>query len=257
MTRLLVTCLVMAAWMVAACWAAAAVDGKSSPLNSAVEPDAAKAVEKKEREGHALRSDSASYASYLTAPAPAPVQPARPIPQPVHSPSGTTMGYVYYYLPTVQKYYPKLRDLIPYFRRLTPAASRAWPMVQQAADRTFDLGAAFALVFLAPALLISSVLFLVFIVFLMAFPAVSAFGKRRSGRDLSGLDDPDQVFDFDQFLPPEQSRKLATLAAQVDGYLEAYKRAFKSESCLEKFSCEAGQMSLGRLGKFVTEPVIA
>ena len=260
MTRLLF-CSLLTAWSVTACWAAAAIDPKVHSINvDSVRTD------NKQRQGHALRSDTASYSSYLTAPAPpvpAPLAPAPSAPVPSSSllpshhpmpisyggnPADTTMGYVYYYLPTVEKYYPKLRDLVPYMRRSWgPIASRASSVLHQATDRTFDLGAAVSLVLLAPALLISSMFFLVFIVFLLAYPAVAAFGKRRMGRDLSGMDDPDQTFDFDKFLPPEESRKLATLAARVEEYLETYKKALKSDPCLEKFSCEAGQLT-SRLG---------
>lgn len=255
-------CLLLVASMMAACSAAAAadpaIDSKPSAHNSA------KAVEKDEnRESHSLKSD-VSYANYLKppivpAPVPAPALPqaapaAHSIPVPVYSnPHETTMGYVYYYLPqTVEKYYPKFRDLMPFLKK--KIASRAWPVMRQAADRTFDLTSAVGLVLLAPALLISSILFLGFMVILFIFPAVSAFGRRRMGRDLSAVDDNNEVFDFDSFLPPEQSRTLASLAARVDNVLENYMRALKSDTCLERFSCEAGQIT-SRFGKF-TEPII-
>lgn len=263
--------LLLVASMMAACSAAAAaepaVDSKPAVINSA------QSVEKGDiqRESHALKSD-ASYANYLKpptvpAPVPAPVAPPtpavhsapspadHPVPVPLYSnPHETTMGYVYYYLPTVEKYYPKLRDLMPYFKRYEKMASRAWPAMRQMADRTFDVTSAVGLVLLAPALLISSVLFLGFIVILFLFPAVSAFGKRRMGRDLSGVEDHNEVFDFDSFLPAEQSRTLASLAARVDNILENYMRAFQSDTCLERFSCEAGQIT-NRLGKW-TEPIV-
>jgi len=298
-------CLWLTAWLIAACSAAAvaepAVSSKASSLNSAVQPVDAEDVgvskgSEKQRESHALRSDTASYASYITAPASAPVQAAAPLPAPAptsaalpavpaaastslypalqrqpttqnqqplpvpiySNPQDTTMGYVYYYLPQAEKYYPKLKDLIPYIRSLSPFMARAWPSMRQVADRTFDIGSALGLVVLAPALLISSVLFLIFIVFLLAFPAVSAFGKRRMGRDLSGLEDPEELFDFDQFLPADQSRKLATLAARVEQMLESYMVALKSDSCLERVSCEAGHISNrfgDRIGR-ISEPIV-
>jgi hypothetical protein len=300
-------CLWLAASFIAACSAAAvaepAVSSKASSLNSAVQPVDAEDVgvskgSEKQRESHALRSDTASYTSYITAPASVPVQAAAPLPAPAptsaaalpavsaaaastslypalqrqptsqnqqplpvpiySNPQDTTMGYVYYYLPQAEKYYPKLKDLIPYIRSFSPFMARAWPTMRQVADRTFDIGSALGLVVLAPALLISSVLFLIFIVFLLAFPAVSAFGKRRMGRDLSGLEDPDQLFDFDQFLPAEQSRKLATLAARVEQMLESYMVALKSDSCLERVSCEAGHISNrfgDRIGR-ISEPIV-
>ncbi len=274
-------CLLLSASMIAACSAAAAadpaVDSKPASQNSA-EP-----VEKiNNRESHALKSD-VSYTNFLkppTVPSPTPVSvsvptPAVPvisqpaiaashsIPVPHYSnPQDTTMGYVYYYLPqtisTVEKYYPKIKDLMPYVKSYGKAAARVssqfWPGMRQMADRTFDITSAVGLVLLAPVMLVSAVLFLGFIVILFLFPAVSAFGKRRMGRDLSGLEGDNDVFDFDRFLPAEQSRTLASLAAKVDNVLENYMRAFKSDTCLERFSCEAGQIT-SRLGKF-TEPVI-
>lgn len=272
-------CLLLAASMIAACSAAAAadpaIDSKPALKNSA-EP-----FEKKSRESHALKSE-ASYTNYLKSPAapspvpatlpppvagisfPSPVSSAvhpssHPIPVPAlySNPQETTMGYVYYYLPQVaEKYYPKLKDLMPYVKNYGHSLSRFWqniPSMRHMADRTFDVTSAVGLVLLAPVMLISSILFLGFIVVLFLFPAVSAFGRRRMGRDLSGVED-NEVFDFDRFLPAEQSRKLASLAARVDNILDNYMRALKSDNCLEKFSCQAGQMT-SRLGKF-TEPLI-
>ena len=277
--------LLLAASMTVTCYAAAAADPAvdSKPaLQNFAEP----AEKVKSRESHALKSD-VSYTNYLKAPSVQPPTPvalsasaagvsfpsvAQPVVQPAvhpasHSipvpalysdPQETTMGYVYYYLPQVaEKYYPKLKDLMPYVKHYGYAASRAWqnmPSMRQMADRTFDITSAIGLVLLAPVMLISSVLFLGFIVILFFFPAVSAFGRRRMGRDLSAVEDLNEVFDFDRFLPPEQSRTLASLAARVDDVLDNYMRVFKSDSCLEKFSCQAGQMT-SRLGK-ITEPII-
>lgn len=265
-------CALLATSMAASCWAAAAADpaihSKPSKINSAEPAE----VKEGKRESHALRSD-ASYLDYVRPPKAlpkeatvalppiplAPLPPAnlhhqRPIPTPIHSnPNETTMGFVYYYLPQTDKY-QKLKDLWPYFRSFERMAARAWPSVRKAADRTFDIGSALSLVVLAPVLLVSSVLFLVFMVVLFFFPAVSAFGKRRMGRDLSGLDDPDKAFDFDQFLPAEQSRTFATLAARVDNMLESYRQALGSDTCMERLSCEAGQIT-SRFGK-MTQPII-
>lgn len=265
----------LATSMVAICSAAAAADpainSKPTLLNSA-EP----VVEKKKsenRESHALKSDD-SYANYLktptvanslpastqavaaSQPVPQPLVPsAHPVPVPVYSnPHETTMGYVYYYLPTVEKYYPKLKDLMPYVKHYGKMASRAWPSMRQAADRTFDITSAIGLVLLAPVMIISSVLFLGFIIVLFLFPAVSAFGRRRMGRDLSAVEDDNEVFDFQQFLPADQSRAFASLAARVEGMLDNYRRALKSDTCLERVSCEAGQIT-SRFGKYA-EPII-
>ena len=264
--------------MTVTCLAAAAADPaveSKTPLQNSVE-------NVQSRESHSLKSD-VSYTNYLKVPlaqAPTPValsapaagvsfpsiaQPAVhpasqsiPVPALYSNPQETTMGYVYYYLPQVaEKYYPKLKDLMPYVKRYGYVASRAWqnmPSMRQMADRTFDITSAIGLVLLAPVMLISSVLFLGFIVILFLFPAVSAFGRRRMGRDLSAVEDLNEVFDFDRFLPLEKSRTLASLAARVDDVLDNYMRAFKSDTCLEKFSCQAGQMT-SRLGKF-TEPII-
>jgi hypothetical protein len=283
-------CLFLAASMAVTCYAAAAadpaVDSKPAMQNFAEPAEKVKA-----RDSHALKSD-VSYTNYLKAPQiqpPTPValsgsaagvsfpsiaQPAAqpavqpavhpashsiPVPALYSNPQETTMGYVYYYLPQVaEKYYPKLKDLMPYVKHYGYAASRAWqnmPSMRQMADRTFDITSAIGLVLLAPVMLISSVLFLGFIVILFFFPAVSAFGRRRMGRDLSAVEDlNNEVLDFDRFLPLEQSRTLASLAARVDDVLDNYMRAFKSDTCLEKFSCQAGQMT-SRLGK-LTEPII-
>ncbi|XP_057381217.1 uncharacterized protein LOC130703774 [Daphnia carinata] len=281
LSRNCLLCLLLAASMIAACSAAAAadpaIDSKPALLNSADHSEKIKS-----RESHALKSE-ASYANYLKSPAaPSPVPatlpppvagvsfPSRaspavhpsshPIPVPAlySNPHETTMGYVYYYLPQVaEKYYPKLKDLMPYVKNYGHSLSRFWknmPSMRQMADRTFDITSAVGLVLLAPVMLISSILFLGFIVVLFLFPAVSAFGRRRMGRDLSGVEDLNEVFDFDRFLPAEQSRRLASLAARVDNVLDNYMRALKSDTCLEKFSCQAGHMT-SRLGKF-TEPII-
>ena len=95
-------------------------------------------------------------------------------------------------------------------------------------------------------MLLFRIRFLGFIVIIYLFPAVSAVGKRRMGR----LDRDND--DFDRFLPAEQSRTLASIAAKVDKELENYMRALKSDTWLERFSCEAGKIT-SRLGEF-TEP---
>ncbi|KAI9555183.1 hypothetical protein GHT06_017698 [Daphnia sinensis] len=277
-------CVLLAASMIAACSAAAAAD-PALDSKPALQNSADHSEKIKSRESHALKSE-ASYANYLKSPAapaaPSPVPatlpppvagvsfPSRaspavhpsshPIPVPAlySNPHETTMGYVYYYLPQVaEKYYPKLKDLMPYVKNYGHSLSRFWknmPSMRHMADRTFDITSAVGLVLLAPVMLISSILFLGFIVILFLFPAVSAFGRRRMGRDLSGVEDLNEVFDFDRFLPAEQSRRLASLAARVDNVLDNYMRALKSDTCLEKFSCQAGHMT-SRLGKF-TEPII-
>ena len=266
-------CLILTTSTMAKCSAVAiadpAIDSKPALKNAAevIEKDSSN-----NRESHAMKSD-VSYSNYLKPPnVPAPpkelptvppslpaVPASQPIPVPVYSnPHETTMGYVYYYLPTVEKYYPKLKDLMPYFKRYEKSAmqhvSRAWPAMRQMADRTFDLTSAIGLVILAPALFVSMILFLGFVVILFLFPAVSAFGKRRMGRDLNGVEENHDAFDFDSLLPLEQSRSLVTLAARVDNVLENYKRALQSDACLERLSCEAGHFS-SRIGKFA-EPMI-
>merc|ERR1712071_341201 len=51
-----------------------------------------------------------------------------------------------------------------------------------------------------------------------------------------------------------QSRALVQLAARVDDMVESYAKTMKSEGCLERLSCHAGQIT-SRLGKF-TRPVV-
>lgn len=83
---------------------------------------------------------------------------------------------------------------------------------------------------------------------LFLFPALSAFGKRRLGRSV------DDAVDFDRLVPTEQSTAWADLAARVDLLVDSYARSLKSEGCMERLSCQAGQIT-NRLGKF-TSPVI-
>jgi len=246
--------------------AAAAVDGKPSQRNSAIAVEE-KPIDKESstRESKDLKSD-ATYSNYaLYGPAPAATaayhaqadQQVQPYPVPSTSysdPHETTMGFVYYYLPTVEKYYPKFRDLLPFLKRYTPTFARAWPMMRTAADRTFGITSAIGLLLLAPILVVSVVGFLGFLIFLFLFPAVSAFGRRRIGRDVGDENVYADEHDFDNLLPAHESRRFATLAARVDNMLDGYMRALKSESCLEKVSCEAGQLT-NRLGK-VASPLI-
>jgi hypothetical protein len=171
----------------------------------------------------------------------------------------------YYKKPKVaEKYSSKLKNLMPYIKSRGNAAdiaSRIWqniPSRHEIVDRT--IGAitskltAIGLIFLSPIILVTAVLFVAFAGILFLFPAVSAFGRRRVGRDLSA-ENLNQVFDFERFLPPEQSaRTLASFAARLDSVLDTYMNSYKNDSCLERYSCEAGQMTR-RWGKF-TEPII-
>jgi len=253
----------MAATCSAAASAAAAIDEKPNHKNAAIVPEEKATKESNQREAKTLKADSSynSYSQYAPAPAATAAYHAQAHPQPYPVPSTsysnpqeTTMGFVYYYLPTVEKYYPKAKDILPYIKRYEPLMSRAWPVIRRAADRTFDLGSAIGLTLLVPTLIISTLGFLGFLIFLFLFPAVSAFGKRRFGRDVGDENAETDVNDFDHLLPAHKSRKFATLAARVDRMVETYKRALKSDTCLEKFSCEAGQLS-NRLGKAV-HPII-
>lgn len=239
--------------------ALASVDEKSS-ANQVGEPADLKG---QHRESHAMKSD-VSYSNYAAA-----VEPnyhPSPIPHPIpassytSNPNDTTMGFVYYYLPTVEKYYPKIKDLVPYIKSLAhyePLARRAWAAlpkmpVRRATDRTFSVGSIITLGLLIPVLLVSTVGFLVFVITLFFFPALAAFGKRRRmGRSIES--DPSE-FDFEQFIPATQSRALANLAARVDNMVDSYMRTLRSEGCLERISCQAGQIT-NRLGKY-TNPII-
>ena len=174
------------------------------------------------------------------------------------------MSSFYHKKPKVaEKYSSKLKNLMPYIKSRGNAAdiaSRIWqniPSRHEIVDRT--IGAitskltAIGLIFLSPIILVTAVLFVAFAGILFLFPAVSAFGRRRVGRDLS-VEDLNHVFDFDRFLPPEQSRTLASFAARLDSVLDTYMNYYKNDSCLERYSCEAGQMT-SRWGKFI-EPII-
>jgi len=234
--------------------ALASVDDKSS-TNQIVE---AVDSQGQQRESHDMKSDD-TYLNYAAAPGSVPDYYPSSLPQPILAPSfssnpnDTTMGFVYYYLPTVEKYYPKVRDLLPYLKSLKeyePMAKKAWPIVRRAADRTFGIGSVLAVGLLVPIMIISTVGFLA-IVTLCVFPALSAFGKRRFGHSVEW--DPSEL-NFDQLLPVRQSKALAQLAARIDDMVESYETTMKSESCLERLSCHAGQIT-SRLGKF-TRPVV-
>jgi len=230
--------------------ASASVDESQSSLNEVADQVQIKG---QNRQSHFLKSDTASYADYPAAPAfhPSPIPQPIPASAYVSDPQDTTMGFVYYYLPTVEKYYPKIKDLIPYLKSLKhyePLMAKTWPSIRRVADRTFDLGSVIGLALLVPVMIVTSAGFLVFVVTLFLFPALSAFGKRRLGRSV------DDAVDFDRLVPTEQSTAWADLAARVDLLVDSYARSLKSEGCMERLSCQAGQIT-NRLGKF-TSPVI-
>lgn len=269
--------LLLAVSLTAVC---SAIASRDFALN--LKPVSVKSVENiQNRKSHALQSDD-SYVNYFNYPStPSLALPTSiafsPVQQSIHPDSysipDTTsynnldeyMSSFYYKMPkVVEKYSSKLKDLMPYIKshgNVAVAASRVWrniPSRHEIADRT--IGAitsgltAIGLVFLSPILLVTALLFVAFTVILFLFPAVSAFGRRRVGRDLSVAEDLDEVFDFDRFLPPEQSRTLASLAARLDSVLDTYMNTYKSDACLERYSCEAGQMT-SRWGKFA-QPII-
>lgn len=233
------------------------------------------------REGQALQSE-VSYANYFPVPThryPTPAfmssgisyppfdQPSTygnfyPVPAPAlyHNPHQVPVTPPFENLAHVaEKYYPTFNDLAPYLKSPGNIASRVWqkiPPVRQIADRTIKaISSVVGLTVIVPAIILTAVLFVAFLAILSLFPAVSAFGRRDFGRDWSTLNELNDILHFDRFLPLQQSRALASLAARVDGVLETYMDGIKSDACLERYSCEAGKMT-SRLGKF-TEPVIS
>lgn len=243
----------------------------------------------KNRKGHALQSD-ASHANYFKYPMAQQQYPASqellpnriafpPVEQSIHPDAYSVsdaslysnlddyMNSFYSKMPkVVEKYSSKLKELMPYIRphhgSAAAAASRVWqniPSRREIADRAFGAisGAvtAIGLTIVSPLVATTAALFVIFSVILVLFPAVSAFGRRRVGRDLFAAKDlNNQVFDFDRFLPPEQSTTLASLAARLDSVLDTYMAAYKDDTCLERYYCEVGQMT-NRWAKF-TEPII-
>jgi len=224
--------------------ALASVDDKSS-TNQIVE---AVDSQGQQRESHDMKSDD-TYLNYAAAPGSVPDYYPSSLPQPILAPSfssnpnDTTMGFVYYYLPTVEKYYPKFRDLLPYLKSLfghDPMARKA--IVRRAADRKLTVVSRNLSQYLTSFFplfgLITTVLgYLAIIIVLISDPSYrgSRFGRRVESES-------------------SQSRALVQLAARVDDMVESYAKTMKSEGCLERLSCHAGQIT-SRLGKF-TSPVV-
>lgn len=240
---LLVSTLVACSWAAAA----AAVEDKAAAKNTVQEE-----TKSDHRQSKAMKSDVSAAASYNSY-----APNGHPVPTPVYNPNDqeTTMGFVYYYLPTVEKYYPKVRDFMPFFKRYEPMlarVSKSLPSAREITARVFDAASAVGLAVLVPGFVITSVGFLGFMGYLIASPVISAFGRRRFGRDVSYETDDD---DLNQ-VPIEQSRTIASLAARIDNMIEGYRSALVSDTCLEKISCEAGQLT-SRVGKAFMNPIIA
>lgn len=278
LTRKCLLCLILAMSLVSSCLATAdaASDSKASSKNS-VPP----LKRLRSRAGQAIQSE-VSYANYYPLPAhqyptpalvspgiaypsfhqpsiygnyyPAPAPPAyhNPHQAPVTTPPYEALASV------AEKYYPTFNELIPYMQSPGNIASRVWqkiPPVRQIADRTLNaITSVIGITVIAPALILTLILFAAFVAILNLFPAVSAFGRRDIGHQLFGLNDLNEVFHFDRFLPFQQSRALASLAARVGSVLDTYMDVFKSDTCLERYSCEAGKMT-SWIDKF-TEPLI-
>jgi hypothetical protein len=141
------------------------------------------------------------------------------------------------------------------------AASRVWrtvPSRSEIAER-----AAFGIFttlqnLLTPDLFIFGPIFLVaFVLTLLVnfFFGLTPAGRRRVGRNLSIAEDLNEVVDFDLFLPAGQSRNFASLSARLDRMLDAYMTAYKNDTCMEKYSCQAGGQMTSRIG-WLTEPII-
>ncbi|XP_046436794.1 uncharacterized protein LOC124188300 isoform X3 [Daphnia pulex] len=168
-----------------------------------------------------------------------------------------------------EKYSSKLKNRMPINLKphVAVAASRVWrtiPSRSEIADR-----AAFGIFttlqnLLTPDLFIFGPIFLVaFVLTLLVnfFFGLTPVGRRRVGRNLSSIDklsiaeDLNEIFDFDIFLPAGQSRNLASLSARLDRMLDAYRTAYKDDTCMEKYSCQAGGQMTSRIGR-LTEPII-
>jgi len=277
-------CLLLAALLTTACSALASTDPAldSKPASkSSLNP-----VENiKNQKGHALQSD-ASYANYVNYPTaqqyPTPLALSNSVAYPsfqesihpdaysipdaaLYSNLDEYMNSFHYKMPkVVEKYTTKIKALMPYIKpygNAAAAASRVWqniPSRSEIADRAFGVLSggltAIGLTIISPIIAVTAALFVAFSVILILFPAVSAFGRRRVGRDLFSVKDLNEDFDFDRFLLPQQSKTLALLAARLDSVLDTYMTAYKDDTCLERYYCEVGRMA-NRLGKF-TEPII-
>jgi hypothetical protein len=162
-----------------------------------------------------------------------------------------------------EKYSSKLKNLMPINLKphVAVAASRVWrtiPSRSEIADRDrVTFGTITTLLnLLIPALISLPILLVAFVILMVRnfFSGIAQVGRRRVGRNLSIAEDLNEVFDFDLFLPAGQSRNLASLSAHLDRMLDAYRTAYKDDTCMEKYSCQAGQMT-SRIDRF-TEPII-
>jgi hypothetical protein len=162
-----------------------------------------------------------------------------------------------------EKYSSKLKNRMPINLKphVAVAASRVWrtiPSRSEIADRDrVTFGTITTLLnLLIPALISLPILLVAFVILMVRnfFSGIAQVGRRRVGRNLSIAEDLNEVFDFDLFLPAGQSRNLASLSAHLDRMLDAYRTAYKDDTCMEKYSCQAGQMT-SRIDRF-TEPII-
>jgi hypothetical protein len=169
-----------------------------------------------------------------------------------------------------EKYSSKLKNRMPINLKphVAVAASRVWrtiPSRSEIADKTqFGVITTILQSLLNPYLYIFGPIFLAasILAFLTNFLLnITPAGRRRVGRNLSSIDnlsiaeDLNEIFDFDLFLPAGQSRNFASLSARLDRMLDAYRTAYKDDTCMEKYSCQAGGQMTSRIG-WLTEPII-
>jgi hypothetical protein len=139
------------------------------------------------------------------------------------------------------------------------AASRVWrtiPSRSEIADRDrVTFGTITTLLnLLIPALISLPILLVAFVILMVRnfFSGIAQVGRRRVGRNLSIAEDLNEVFDFDLFLPAGQSRNFASLSARLDRMLDAYRTAYKDDTCMEKYSCQAGGEMTSRIGRLMS-----
>lgn len=167
-------------------------------------------------------------------------------------------------LKLAEKYSSKLKNRMPINLKphVAVAASRVWrtiPSRSEIADKTgFGIITTTLQNLLNPYLYIFGPIFLaasILALLLNFLFNITPAGRRRVGRNLSIAEDLNEVFDFDLFSPAEQSKYLASLSARLDRMLDAYMIAYKDDTCMEKYSCQAGGQMTSRIGR-LTEPII-
>lgn len=147
-------------------------------------------------------------------------------------------------LKLAEKYSSKLKDLIPYIKPqgyAAVAASRRNSPSRREVAADGDINSKLSDLIISNMQVFGPIIITYFIAsfivqrFELLFLGSATTDRRRVGRNLYvAVEDFNEVFDIDNFLPTEQSRKLASLVARLDSALETYTNVYMKKACLEK-----------------------